>query len=248
MLMLIKLFISILVGSFLVSIGIHFIPIGGTSASTLRTAGVATNAPIVAIVLGMILNLAVLLTIHDSFIYVLLSGSVVCMLSMSVLMFFSNIVDIYGVGVVPTSGNFKKDPITGYIQEDYLSENSNGHGIPTISYISGLIGSFIFGIGGSLIFYMIYISFTTRFYKFVDGVTSIILSVLLVFVIAIISSFNYGNDNQGFYDKSFKNNIKPAILSSVAIAILMAILYIIIVGGMPKWSLKMIYIHKISLH
>lgn len=84
------------------------------------------------------------------------------------------------------------------------------------------------------LYYMIYISFTTRFYKFVDGVTSIILSVLLFFVIAIISSFNYGNDNQGFYDKSFKNNIKPAILSSVAIAILMAILYIIIVGGMPK--------------
>lgn len=231
--MLIRLFLSILAGSFLISIGIHFIPIGGTSASQLKTAGIATNAPVIAIALGMVLNLAVLLTIHDSFINILLAGSVVCMMTMSVLMFFSNVVDVHGVGVVPSTGKFKKDPITGYMQEDYVSENSNGHGIPTVSYLSGLIGSFLFGIGGSLIFYMIYISFITRYFKFVDGVTSVILAVLLFFIIVIISSFNYGNNNQGFYDKSFKNNIRPAVVSSVAIAMLMAVLYIIIVGGMP---------------
>lgn len=230
--MYIELFISIVLGSILICLGISLIPVGGSEASQARNAGIAANAPVIAIILGMIIVLNVLYLIKQPVELIILSGCTTTMMSMAVLMLFSNFVYIYGVGLTPASDKYEYDPITGYIQDEYITENSSGHGIPTISYISGLIGSFIFAIGGSVIFYKIYTTFTLSYMKYVDDVTSIILSILLFFIIVIISSYKSGINTQGLMDKNLISDLKPALTSCILTSVLLAIFHIIIVGGM----------------
>ncbi len=227
-----ELLISIIIGSLFTTIGVYFIPIGGSSASLSRNAGISTTTPIIAIVLGMISILSSLYLINESEIIVLLGGSVVSMIVISVIMLFSNIIHIFGVGVVPSTSNFQKDPLTGFEQNNYISPETSGHGIPTISYISGIIGSFIFGFGGSLIFYTIYSQFLSKTTGSVDGAVSAVLSILLFFIIASITAYTTKNNSQGFYDKNFIKNMKVVLVSCLFVSVVIACIYTIILGGL----------------
>ncbi len=49
------------------------------------------------------------------------------------------------------SAQVKKDPITRDTQDIYMSKGTQGQGIPTVCFVSGVIGAAFGGIGGALI-------------------------------------------------------------------------------------------------
>ena len=169
----------------------------------------------------------------QSEIVIILSGAIGSMLMMAVTMFFSNMIHVYGVGVPLASSNFERDPITGFKQEEYVSPGTTGHGIPTVSFISGVIGALFGGIGGSLAFWAIYnyILGNCHLSSIYTNSISAILAVMLFFIIAVVASYNIGGTIQGFYDKKFRKKIVSGTFSCFLISIFLAIIYMIILGG-----------------
>ncbi len=230
----ITLLLSIIVAATLIGIGVHFIPVGGAPAALSTSAGIPTGAPMITIGMGITGILVASSTINQSELVVLLSGAVGSMIMMAVTMFFSNLMHIYGVGVPLASATFQKDPITGFEQEEYVSPGTKGHGIPTVSFISGLIGSFFGGIGGSLAYYALYtqiVSKVTWSYMIINSVVAS-LSLIIFIIIAVIASYNIGGTIQGFYDKKFRKKIVTGTLSCFLISIILSIIYVLFIGGL----------------
>ena len=216
--MIFELLISIIIGSTLIGFGVHFIPVGGAPAALSTTAGVPTGAPMITIGMGITGILSALSMTGQSEIVIILSGAIGSMLMMAVTMFFSNMIHGYGVGVPLASSNFERDP---------------GHGIPTVSFISGVIGALFGGIGGSLAFWAIYnyILGNCHLSSIYTNSISAILAVMLFFIIAVVASYNIGGTIQGFYDKKFRKKIVSGTFSCFLISIFLAIIYMIILGG-----------------
>ena len=230
----ITLLISIIVGATLIGIGVHFIPVGGAPAALSTSAGIPTGAPMITIGMGITGILVTSSTINQPEVIVLLSSAVASMMMMVITMFFSNLMHIYGVGVPPASATFQKDPLTGFTQEEYVSPGTKGHGIPTISFISGVIGSFLGGIGGSLAYYALYNQISMEVTWSYTTINSVVASLsLMIFVImAVIASYNIGGTIQGFYDKKFKKKIVTGTVSCFLISIVLAIIYVLFIGGL----------------
>lgn len=229
-----ELLISLIIGSTLIGIGVHFIPVGGAPAALSTSAGIPTGAPMITIGMGITGILSAASVIGQPYYIMVLVGAIGSMIMMSVTMFFSNIIHIYGVGVPLSSSNYEKDPITGFMQEDYVSPGTTGHGIPTISFVSGLIGSFLGGIGGSLAFASLYSVFSTylEYTTVVNGTIVTILSLLLFFIVAVVASYNIGGTIQGFLDEKFKQKIIHGTLSCYLISIVLSLLYVLIIWGL----------------
>ena len=230
----ITLLLSIIVAATLIGIGVHFLPVGGAPAALSTSAGIPTGAPMITNGMGITGILVASSTINQSELVVLLSGAVGSMIMMAVTMFFSNLMHIYGVGVPLASATFQKDPITGFEQEEYVSPGTKGHGIPTVSFISGLIGSFFGGIGGSLAYYALYtqiVSKVTWSYMIINSVVAS-LSLNIFIIIAVIASYNIGGTIQGFYDKKFRKKIVTGTLSCFLISIILSIIYVLFIGGL----------------
>ena len=146
---------------------------------------------------------------------------------------------VYGVGCVPSSAKVKVDPITKYRQDLYVSQGTEGHGIPTVSFVSGVIGAALGGIGGSLIYYsLIEVGVSVGLERV--GVTSAVtgnslVAVAAIFAIgiflvnAVIPSYNIGGTIEGFHDPKFKKWPK-AVISSVVASILCAIVAVIAIA------------------
>lgn len=226
------LLILLILGSTLIGVGVHFIPVGGAPAALSTSSGIPTGAPMITIGMGITGVLVTSSVINNSLLIVLLSGATSSMMMMAITMLFSNIIHVYGVGVPISSATYEKDPITGFIQEDYVSPGTTGHGIPTISFLSGLVGSFFGGIGGSLIFYLIYNFLLENNIINNLGNISAILTIVIFFIIAVMASYNIGGTIQGFYDKKFNNKIVSGIISCFLLSIVLAVLYVILLGGL----------------
>ena len=228
-----SMLILIIIASTLIGVGVLFIPVGGAPAALSTTAGIPTGAPMITIGMGVTGILVTSSVIGNSLPVVLLSGMSASMLMMAITMLFSNLVHVYGVGVNIASSTFEKDPITSFNQEEYVSPGTTGHGIPTVSFISGLIGSLLGGLGGSLLYSSIYgVLVANNSFVMQAGVISAILTLLIFFVIAVMSSYNIGGTIQGFYDKKFNMKIKSALIASILTAILIAVIYTVIIGGL----------------
>ena len=228
-----SMLILIIIASTLIGVGVLFIPVGGAPAALSTTAGIPTGAPMITIGMGVTGIMVTSSVICNSLPVVLLSGMSASMLMMAITMLFSNLVHVYGVGVNIASSTFEKDPITSFNQEEYVSPGTTGHGIPTVSFISGLIGSLLGGLGGSLLYSAIYdVLVANNSFVMQAGVISAILTLLVFFVIAVMSSYNIGGTIQGFYDKKFNMKIKSALIESILTAILIAVIYTIIIGGL----------------
>ncbi|OED30230.1 tetrahydromethanopterin S-methyltransferase subunit D [Methanosphaera sp. WGK6] len=230
----IELLISIILGATLIGIGVHFIPVGGAPAALSTTAGIPTGAPMITIGMGITGILAATSVITQPELIIILAGALGSMIMMSITMLFSNMIHIYGVGVPPASANFEKDLVTGFKQEEYVSPGTTGHGIPTISFISGLIGSLLGGIGGSLAFWAIFNEVQSKHTLeiAVSGSISAILAIMIFFIIAVVASYNIGGTIQGFYDKKFRLKIIPGTISCFIASVMLAIIYMVILGGM----------------
>lgn len=214
------LFLMTVLGGVLITVSVHMIPVGGAPAAMAQATGVGTGTTQLAAgagLTGLLVAIAVSVETDNLFIGLLLGG-IGSAVMIALVMLISNIGYIYGIGVPPASGKAVRDPITKDRQDIYVSKGTEGHGIPTSSFISGVFGGFIGGVGGSLIFESFARSVSIHYlnFSYTSIVLAVVLSIALFFINAVIASYNIGGTIEGFYDPKFKK-LPRAILVSAAI-------------------------------
>lgn len=231
----------IVIGGVLSSWGVHFVPVGGAPAAMAQATGVGTGTVQLATGAGLtgLVSAGFMMNVTDNFPLIVASGAVGAMIMIAVTMIVGTWIYVYGVGCVPSSAKVKVDPITKYRQDLYVSQGTEGHGIPTVSFVSGVIGAALGGIGGSLIYYsLIEVGVSVGLERV--GVTSAVtgnslVAVAAIFAIgiflvnAVIPSYNIGGTIEGFHDPKFKKWPK-AVISSLVASILCAIVAVIAIA------------------
>jgi tetrahydromethanopterin S-methyltransferase subunit D len=233
--------IYIIIGGVLISWSVHFVPVGGAPAAMAQATGIGTGTVQLAAGAGLtgLVSAGFMMNVTDNLPLILASGAVGAMIMISVTMSVGTWVYVYGVGVVPSSAKVKVDPITKYRQDLYVSQGTEGHGLPTVSFVSGVIGGGLGGLGGSLVYYSL-IEVGKNMGMPIVGVTNSVTGTELVavaaifaigifFVNAVIPSYNIGGTIEGFHDPKFKKWPK-AVISSFVATILCAIVAVVAIA------------------
>jgi tetrahydromethanopterin S-methyltransferase subunit D len=221
----------IIIGGVLVSVSVHFVPVGGAPAAMAQACGIGTGTVQLAAGAGLtgLVTAGSMMSILNDPALVLASGAVGGMIMMSVTMIVGNWVYFYGVGCPAASAKVKYDPITKDRQDLYISQGTEGHAIPTVSFVSGVIGAALGGLGGALVYYALLQVDTSLSMTDLVGIAAM-FSVGIFFVNAVIPSYNIGGTIEGFHDPKFKRWPKAA-LTSVIVTLLCAVLAVIAIGG-----------------
>ena len=207
---LIMFIICVVIAGIIMGGGVHFIPVGGAPAAMATATGVGTGTAMLAA-----------------------GAAVGSMLMMGITMLIGNFIYIFGVGVVPASGKAAVDPITKWNQEKYKTPGTEGHGIPTVCYISGIIGGLLGGAGGGLVYWAINEFATanmTGFDATVIAGLAAILSVGMFFINSVTASYNIGGTIEGFVDPKFKR-LPTGILACAIVSLVAAIFMVLMIGG-----------------
>ena len=231
--LLLYLFLLILIdlGAVLITVSVHLIPVGGAPAAMAQATGVGTGTTQLAAGAGLtgLLSTAAIYAFSGNELFGILVGSIASALMIAIVMLISNIGYVYGVGVVPASGKAVRDPITKDRQDIYVSKGTEGHGIPTAAFISGIIGGFIGGAGGSLIYIVLVKTALIQANFPIEVILpiAIMLSISIFFINAVIASYNIGGTIEGYYDPKFKK-LPKAIIVSAAVTFICGIMCLFI--------------------
>ncbi len=224
--------ILITIGGALISWSVHFIPVGGAPAAMAQATGVGTGTVQLAAGAGLtgLVTAGGVMNLTDNMPVVVLSGAIGAMIMIAVTMLVGQWVYVYGVGCVPASAKVNYDPITKDRQDLYVSQGTEGHGLPTVSFVSGVIGGLLGGAGGSIVYYSLMSVSTGLTVTNLVGLASI-FAVGIFFVNAVIPSYNIGGTIEGYHDPKFKKWPK-AVISSLIATILCAIVGVLAIGGL----------------
>ena len=148
---LILLIVLIAIGGVMIGAGVHFIPVGGAPAAMSTATGVGTGTAMLAAGAGLTgLITAASMPLTQPWYIVGAAGAIGSMIMLGITMLVANLVYVYGVGVVPAASKVDVDPITGRNQEIFKTPGTEGHGVPTSCFVSGIIGALLGGVGGGL--------------------------------------------------------------------------------------------------
>jgi len=219
-------------GGMLISWSVHFVPVGGAPAAMAQATGIGTGTVQLAAGAGLtgLVAAGAVMAVSDSFALVIASGAVGAMIMIAVTMIVATWVYVYGVGVPPASAKVDYDPITKDRQDIYVSQGTEGHGLPTVSFVSGVIGGALGGLGGAVIYYSLMSTSTTLSQSNLVALASI-FAVGIFFVNAVIPSYNIGGTIEGFHDPKFKKFPK-AVLASFVATLMCAFVGILTIGGL----------------
>ncbi len=239
--------VCVIVGGLLASLGVHMIPVGGAPAAMGTATGIATGT--VQLMFGAALTgLFTASTVATFFetpsplalVLVALSGAVGAMLMLSFTMLFANMLYVFGAGVVPVSGRVEVDPITKEPQAPYKTPQTDGHGVPNVSYISGWIGAFLGGFGGALMYFVLknyafpaslFAELGTADAETVSAAAAGIAAAGIFVANAILSAYNIGGTIEGFHDPKFKR-LPKALISCAVVSALCGLCVIIASWGL----------------
>jgi tetrahydromethanopterin S-methyltransferase subunit D len=232
--------IYIILGGVLISWSVHFVPVGGAPAAMAQATGIGTGTVQLAAGAGLtgLVSAGFMMNVTDNLPLILASGAVGAMIMISVTMIVGTWVYVYGVGCVPSSAKVKVDPITKYRQDLYVSQGTEGHGLPTVSFVSGVIGGLLGGIGGALVYYALIevglkAGLTAGTSSSVTGHELVGIAAMfaigIFFVNAVIPSYNIGGTIEGFHDPKWKKWPK-AVISSFVATILCAVVAVIAIS------------------
>ncbi|KZX11646.1 tetrahydromethanopterin S-methyltransferase subunit D [Methanobrevibacter filiformis] len=234
----ITLLIFIIVGGVFIGGGVHFIPVGGAPAAMATATGVGTGTAMLAAGAGLTGLITAASMSGQPWYLIALAGAIGAMMMMGITMFVANIIYVYGVGVVPSSAKTEVDPITGRNQEKYVTPGTEGHGVPTVCFVSGIIGGLLGGAGGGLVYYAIEESFKGTITAAVNGVPAAsiiaglaaIIAVGVFFVNSVVASYNIGGTIEGFHDPKFKRIGRGILACGIASAVLGVFIVILSTG------------------
>jgi len=238
------LIIYIALGGILIGGGVHFMPVGGAPAAISTATGVGTGTAMLAAGSGLTGLITAAVMIGQPVYLIALAGAVGAMLMVGITMLFANIIYIFGIGVVPSSAKVDVDPITKWGQDKYVTQGTEGHGVPTVCFVSGIIGAFLGGAGGGVVYYAIHEAFKGLFTAqilvlgnvavltpaIVGGLAAIV-AIGVFFVNAVVASYNIGGTIEGFHDPKF-SRLPKGILAAAIVSIVMGIfIFILTTGG-----------------
>ncbi|WP_409200502.1 tetrahydromethanopterin S-methyltransferase subunit D [Methanobrevibacter sp. DSM 116169] len=227
------LILSVAIGGIMIGAGVHFIPVGGAPAAMATATGVGTGTAMLAAGAGLTgLVTAASMTGQPVYI-VMIAGAIGAMMMMGITMLVANFIYVFGVGIVPAASKIEVDPITGRNQEKYKTAGTEGHGVPTICYVSGIIGGLLGGAGGGLIYFAVDQASKGSVFASNEIVAigiAAIFSVAVFFINSVIASYNIGGTIEGVHDPKFKR-IGTGIIACGIASIILGVLAFIILGG-----------------
>lgn len=244
--------IMIAIGGVLICTGVFFMPVGGAPAAMSTATGIATGCEMMAAGAGMTgLLMSAALYGQPSYI-VILNAGISSAIMICVTMFVANLVVIFGKGVPPALATVEKDPVTKENVKPFVTPGTVGHGVPTASYVSGLIGAFLGGIGGALTFIPILrvalsisqgqaVNINTLLGPFALSVgyqhvplfvLAGICALAMYFINANIAAYSIRGVIEGWWDPKFKRLPKTAITCFIA-SVVFGVLALLLLNSEP---------------
>jgi len=221
--------IGITIGGVLIGFGTHFVPVGGAPAAMGQAPGIATGVAMLAAGAGLAGLFGGAWAAEQGLIVATVTGGVGGGLMMAITCMMVNFVYVFGMGIPSASGKVAKDPITGDTQAEFKSQGTEGHGLPFVSFVGGVIGGFLGGAGGTLI-YLQLLQLYEATLPAVMGVPPAqvmpiavaaagIFAVGLFLVNAVLTAYNITGTIEGPHDPKFKRWPRSIVASAVASAL-----------------------------
>ncbi|MBP5083154.1 MAG: tetrahydromethanopterin S-methyltransferase subunit D [Methanomicrobium sp.] len=221
--------LGVVIGGLLIGFGVHFVPVGGAPAAMGQSPGIATGVTMLAAGAGLAGLFGGAWAAEYGLAVALAGGAIGGGLMMAITCLMVNIIYVYAMGIPAASGKVAKDPITGDTFEAYKSQGTEGHGLPFISYVGGVIGGILGGLGGTLIYLElleVYETFLpTLLNASPDEVKALAVGLAGIFAIgmflvnAVIAAYNITGTIEGPHDPKFKRFPRAVIGCAVASAV-----------------------------
>ena len=220
----------------LICIGVHFVPVGGAPAAMAQATGIGTGTVELAAgsgLVGLITGAYMYANVENApMTLILAAGAVGSMIMISSAMIAATLIYAYGVGVPFASAQVKKDPITGDTQDIYMSKGTQGQGIPTVCFVSGVIGAALGGIGGALIYYVLIGIYSQFISPTSAAAVAGVFTMGVFYVNAVVPSYGVGGTIEGFHDPKFKRVLPKDAITSFCVSLVLGIVAIFITMGL----------------
>ena len=231
--------VAVIIGGVLIGFGVHFVPVGGAPAAMGQAPGIATGVAMLAAGAGLagLFGGAYAIQSNLGFWTSIVAGGIGGALMMAITCLFVTLIYTYGMGIPSASGKVKVDPITGDSQVEYKSQGTEGHGLPFSSFVGGVVGGFLGGLGGTLIYYELLMVYEDRLPVLLSASASAVLPVAvslagifaigLFLVNAVLAAYNITGTTEGFHDPKFAR-FPRAIVASLAASAVCGIVAILV--------------------
>ena len=232
--------IGVIIGGVMIGFGTHFVPVGGAPAAMGQAPGIATGVAMLAAGAGLAGLFGGAWAAEQGLVVAVITGGVGGGLMMAITCMMVNFVYVFGMGIPSASGKVAKDPITGDTQAEYKSQGTEGHGLPFISFVGGVIGGILGGAGGTLI----YVELLSLYQQALPGIMNVpaaqvmpiavsaagMFAVGLFLVNAVLTAYNITGTIEGPHDPKFKRWPRAIVASALASALcgLVAVLIVAI--------------------
>jgi tetrahydromethanopterin S-methyltransferase subunit D len=221
--------IGIIIGGVLIGFGTHFVPVGGAPAAMGQAPGIATGVAMLAAGAGLAGLFGGAWAAEQGMVVAVVTGGIGGGLMMAITCMMVNFVYVYGMGIPAASGKVSHDPITGDSQAEYKSQGTEGHGLPFVSFVGGVIGGILGGAGGTLIYLELLSLYEATFPKMMGATAAQVLpvavavagmfAVALFLVNAVLTAYNITGTIEGPHDPKFKRWPRAIVASAVASAL-----------------------------
>lgn len=223
----------------LVCIAVHFIPVGGAPAAMAQATGIGTGTVELCTgsgLVGLITASYMYSQVPDpssmeSAALIMAAGAMGSMVMLGSTMLAGGLIYAYGVAAPFASAQIKYDPITGERQDIYMAKGTQGQGIPTICFVSGIIGAALGGIGGALIYYILIGIYTPLLPKSAAAVAGV-FTMGFFYINAVIPSYGVGGTIEGIHDPKFRRVLPKDALTSFVVSLICGFVAIAVAGGM----------------
>lgn len=219
----------------LICAAVHFIPVGGAPAAMAQATGIGTGTVELAAGSGLVgLITASYMYAYEplaSMALVVAAGAMGSMVMLASTMFAGSLIYAYGVAVPFASAQVKIDPITGQRQDIYMSKGTQGHGLPTICFVSGIVGAALGGAGGGLIYYSLMQIYTPLIAGSAAAVAGV-FTMGVFYVNAVVPSYGVGGTIEGVHDPKFRRVIGKDVFTSFVISLICGVVAVFIAQGM----------------
>lgn len=221
--------IGIIIGGVLIGFGVHFVPVGGAPAAMGQAPGIATGVAMLAAGAGLAGLFGGAWAAEMGVVVATITGAIGGGLMMAITCMFVNFIYVFGMGIPSASGKVAKDPITGDTQAEFKSQGTEGHGLPFVSYVGGVIGGLFGGAGGTLIYLVLLDLYEEELPAMMNALPAQIVPIAVALagmfaigmflVNAVLAAYNITGTIEGPHDPKFKRFPRAVVASAVASAI-----------------------------
>jgi tetrahydromethanopterin S-methyltransferase subunit D len=232
--------IGMVIGGVLIGFGTHFVPVGGAPAAMGQAPGIATGVAMLAAGAGLAGLFGGAWAAELGPVVAVLTGAVGGGLMMAITCMMVNFIYVFGMGIPAASGKVANDPITGDSQKEFKSQGTEGHGLPFVSFVGGVVGGILAGGGGTLIYLMILDVYKATLPTMMKATETQIMPIAIsaagIFAVgmflvnAVLTAYNITGTIEGPHDPKFKRWPRSIVASAVASALcgLAAILIVVV--------------------